>query len=95
MAEEMLTLLIVLSAVALRTLAVAPQGPWDQFNFAPQNRISRPRSIHSTQGVVDNANSLLSFPSGTASLNETGSFVVVDFGQEVAVLYRKERCLVC
>ncbi|KAF5355117.1 hypothetical protein D9756_005314 [Leucocoprinus leucothites] len=77
----MLVLLVTLSFIVLQVLAVAPKGPWDQFNFAPRNRTSRPTSIHSTQGNVRNAQALIG--SGTARLTGNGSFIVVDFGQEV------------
>lgn len=77
----MLVLFIALSLVVVGTLGLAPHGPWDQFNFAPQSRASRPTRIHSVQGNVQNANALVS--SGTTSLNGNGSFIVLDFGQEV------------
>jgi hypothetical protein len=77
----MLIRFIALLLLAIQALAVAPSGPWDQFNFAPKNRTSHPITIRSTQGNVSNAQDLLG--SGSATLTGSGSFIVVDFGQEV------------
>jgi len=77
----MLASLVALLLIALQAFSIAPKGPWDHFNFAPKNRTSRPASIHSTQGNVQNAQALIG--SGTATLAGNGSFVVIDFGQEV------------
>jgi len=78
---KMLASLVALLFIALQASSIAPKGPWDNFNFAPKSRTSRPVSIHSTQGDVQNAQALIG--SGTATLTGNGSFVVVDFGQEV------------
>ncbi|KXN92438.1 hypothetical protein AN958_07997 [Leucoagaricus sp. SymC.cos] len=77
----MLILFITLSFLALRVLAAAPAGPWDRFNFAPKSRTSRPVTIHSVQGNVLSAHDLLG--NGSATLTGNGSFIVIDFGQEV------------
>ena len=79
---EMFAPLVALLFSALQASSIAPKGPWDNFNFAPKNRTSRPARIHSTQGNVQNAQALVGF--GTATITGNGSFVVVDFGQEVA-----------
>lgn len=84
----MLTLLATLSFIALQVVALAPHGPWDKFNFAPKSRTSRPTRIHSLQGDVQNAKALVDSSMGTAVLNGNGSFVVVDFGQEVTNMYK-------
>jgi hypothetical protein len=82
----MLIFLIILSSVALHGFAAAPSGPWDQFNFAPKNRSSSPTSVRSTQGNVQNAQALIG--SGTAALTGNGSFIVLDFGQEVVIRHK-------
>jgi hypothetical protein len=81
----MLASLLNLSLIALQAFAVAPKGPWDQFNFAPNNRTNFPVTIRSTHGNVTNALNLLG--SGSATLTGNGSFLVVDFGQEVILSY--------
>ena len=73
--------LAALLFIALQAFSIAPKGPWDHFNFAPKSRTSRPTSIHSIQGNIQNAQALIG--SGTATLTGNSSFVVVDFGQEV------------
>jgi hypothetical protein len=79
----MLVSFISVALIAAGALGLAPHGPWDRFNFAPENRISLPTKVHSIQGNVKNANALVG--SGTAEFNENGSFVTLDFGQEVSV----------
>ncbi|EKM80982.1 hypothetical protein AGABI1DRAFT_37827 [Agaricus bisporus var. burnettii JB137-S8] len=77
----MLTSFIAVVLIAADAFGLAPHGPWDQFNFAPESRISRPTQIHSIQGNVQNADALIS--SGTANFNGNSSFVTLDFGLEV------------
>jgi len=73
--------LVALPFIVLQVFSIAPKGPWDHFNFAPKSRTSRPTNIHSTQGNIQNAQALIG--SGIATLTGNGSYVVVDFGQEV------------
>ncbi|EKM80757.1 hypothetical protein AGABI1DRAFT_90662 [Agaricus bisporus var. burnettii JB137-S8] len=77
----MLASFIAIALIAAEGFGLAPHGPWDQFNFAPENRISRPTRIHSIQGNVQNADALVG--SKTAEFNGNNSFVTLDFGQEV------------
>ena len=86
----MLASLVALLFIALQAFSIAPKGPWDHFNFAPKSRASRPTSIHSTQGNIQNAQALIG--SGTATFTSNGTFVVVDFGQEVTVHYGVKDC---
>ncbi|KAF9462422.1 glycoside hydrolase family 78 protein [Collybia nuda] len=65
------------------SIAVAPPGPWDAFNFAPPSRTVHPKTIHSVRGLVQNAQQLVANIEGQATLNGNGSYVVLDFGQEV------------
>ncbi|KAF5389069.1 hypothetical protein D9757_004994 [Collybiopsis confluens] len=65
----------------------APAGAWDSFNFAPSNRIFKPNAVHDTFGSVDGAQNLLGNATvagaGAATITGNGSYVVLDFGQEV------------
>lgn len=65
------------------SLALAPSGPWDTFNYAPSSRIVSPAAIHSTNGSVDGASNLVNGTTGNATLSGNGSYVVLDFGKEV------------
>ncbi|PCH42962.1 glycoside hydrolase family 78 protein [Wolfiporia cocos MD-104 SS10] len=62
-------------------ICAAPSGPWDQFNLAPGSRIVHPKAIHNLSGTVENAINLLA--NGSATLSGNGSYVTLDFGQEV------------
>lgn len=77
--------LSLLAAAIPLCLGLAPQGPWDEFNLAPASRISRPNGIYSFQGSVQDQHNLLESPktSGVATLSGKGSYIVLDFGQEV------------
>ncbi|EKM79027.1 hypothetical protein AGABI1DRAFT_40786 [Agaricus bisporus var. burnettii JB137-S8] len=77
----MLTSFIAFTLIAAGAFGLAPPGPWDRFNIAPKDRISRPTIIHSIEGNVRNADALIG--SGTATFNGNGSFVTLDFGLEV------------
>lgn len=68
--------------------AKAPAGPWDAFNFAPSTRSFVPRSVYTTVGLVTGAENLLSNSSSTegAIVTGIGSYIVLDFGQEVSTL---------
>ncbi|KAG6869116.1 hypothetical protein C0993_001681 [Termitomyces sp. T159_Od127] len=63
--------------------ARAPPGPWDRFNFAPSSRIVRPEGLHSSGGNVEAPEQLVSPHDGSATLLGNGSYIVLDFGQEV------------
>ncbi|KAG6907561.1 hypothetical protein DXG01_008443 [Tephrocybe rancida] len=63
--------------------ARAPSGPWSEFNYAPSSRIVRPKVLHSSNGRVRNPERLLASQDGSAVLDGNGSYVVLDFGQEV------------
>ncbi|KAF9444839.1 glycoside hydrolase family 78 protein [Macrolepiota fuliginosa MF-IS2] len=77
------TLFATLSFISVQVAALAPPGPWDKFNLAPKTRTSRPTSIRTVFGDVQNANALVNSSIGAATLNGNGSYVVLDFGQEV------------
>ncbi|KAF9456654.1 glycoside hydrolase family 78 protein [Collybia nuda] len=64
-------------------IAVAPPGPWDAFNFAPPTRTVLPKAIHSIHGLVQDSRQLVASNKGQAIFNGNGSYVVLDFGQEV------------
>ena len=66
------------------TLASAPSGPWDVFNYAPDSRVVRPTAIHSTSGSVRGA-SRLTTTSGKVTL-QNGTWIALDFGKEVRFL---------
>jgi hypothetical protein len=83
----MLVPFIAVAFITAEALDLAPHGPWDQFNFAPENRISHPTKVRSIHGNVKNANALVA--SGIAEFEENGSFVTLDFGQEVSVDHMK------
>lgn len=80
--QHLLFLLSSLISVRYGT-AVAPAGPWDTFNFAPSSRTVHPKTIHSTHGLVQDSSQLVVNTRGQATLNGNGSYVVLDFGQEV------------
>lgn len=73
----------VLFVIITTCTGLAPPGPWDKFNYAPSSRDVGPKAIHSTNGDVQGPSSLLK--TGTATLSGNGSYVVLDFGQEVGI----------
>ncbi|EGO04202.1 glycoside hydrolase family 78 protein [Serpula lacrymans var. lacrymans S7.3] len=67
--------------------ALAPPGPWDEFNYAPSSRSVRPAYVHEINGTVTDAQSLVqNSTNASATLSGNGSYVVLDFGQEVGGL---------
>lgn len=62
--------------------AVAPGGPWDSFNFAPDSKTLWPAAIHETHGSVKDGQELIS-NSGKATLSGEGSWIALDYGKEV------------
>jgi hypothetical protein len=74
-------------AIAAGALAVAPSGPWDDFNFAPASRTVYPAAIYGTSGDVDGAEVLIGSDSEEfATIGSKDSFVTLDFGLEVGRL---------
>src|ERR1700742_1825255 len=67
------------------TFALAPLGPWDQFNFAPESKTVYPTAIHSSHGTVQNAQRLVA-NMGSATLSGKGTWVALDYGREVRPL---------
>lgn len=63
--------------------ARAPSGPWDAFNYAPSSRTVHPKAVRSVHGSVQNSAQLVASRRGHATLTGNGSYVVLDFGQEV------------
>lgn len=70
------------SWLASSVLGLAPNGPWDAFNFAPKSKTVYPAAIHSLTGSVQNAQRLV-LNAGTATLTGKGSWVALDYGVEV------------
>jgi Bacterial alpha-L-rhamnosidase 6 hairpin glycosidase domain len=68
-------LLGAVAAVAPSARAVAPPGPWDQYNLAPASRTVEPTGTYRTGGAVSTAD-------GVTSLGP-GAYVTYDFGKEV------------
>lgn len=79
-----LTLCLLLLSCTL-VLATAPRGPWDAFNFAPESRTVRPRSLKRVVGSVQGPKNLLT-NNGVATLSGNQSYVTLDFGIEVSVI---------
>ncbi|KAG6820732.1 hypothetical protein H0H93_012378 [Arthromyces matolae] len=61
----------------------APSGPWDEFNYAPTNRIVGPKRVYSVGGTVHSPEQLVPPLDGPATIGGSGSYIVLDFGQEV------------
>ncbi|KAJ7061482.1 Six-hairpin glycosidase [Mycena amicta] len=77
--------LFVIISLVSSGLCLAPAGPWDAFNYAPNSKTVYPASIHSTVGTVTNANELVD-NAGSATLSGNGSWLTLDFGKEVGGL---------
>ncbi|KAF7314962.1 Six-hairpin glycosidase [Mycena indigotica] len=78
-------LTFALISFAESVVCLAPSGPWDAFNYAPNSRVVYPASIHSTVGAVTGADALLD-NTGSATLSGNGSWLTLDFGKEVGGL---------
>ncbi|KAJ7754088.1 glycoside hydrolase family 78 protein [Mycena metata] len=63
--------------------ALAPQGPWDAFNYSPASKTVRPVSVHIISGDVRGAQGLVQNSSAQATLSGNSSYVVLDWGKEV------------
>ncbi|KAL0952961.1 hypothetical protein HGRIS_007172 [Hohenbuehelia grisea] len=80
-----ISLLAILLLFGLSTYAVAPAGPWDAFNFAPNSKAVYPTAIRQVNGTVQSSQALVA-NSGSATLVGRGSWVALDFGVEVGGL---------
>lgn len=84
--NPLLTFLFIVGNSA-SALALAPSGPWDNFNYAPTSRTVYPTAIYRTVGDVSNAEVLLDVdaaPEGSfATVSGEDSYVSLDFGIEV------------
>ncbi|KAK6987718.1 Six-hairpin glycosidase [Favolaschia claudopus] len=67
------------------SLALAPAGPWDAFNYAPKSKTVYPAAIREVEGAVTNSELLVN-NLGSATLEAEGSWVALDFGVEVGGL---------
>ncbi|KAF7292156.1 Glycoside hydrolase family 78 protein [Mycena indigotica] len=74
--------LLLLTHTAL-CVALAPQGPWDAFNFAPASKTVRPVSVRAVHGTVQGAEGLVTGSSSKAVFTANNSYVVLDWGKEV------------
>jgi hypothetical protein len=92
MLTGLLSLLLVVNAVA----GLAPSGPWDDFNYAPASRLVYPKNVYKTNGEVANAEGLVgdSNVGDYATIAGEDSFIALDFGLEVRVLYTNYSLLV-
>ena len=68
---SMLIIFFFILSILTLSVAVAPKGPWDSFNYAPQSRTVRPRSVRESFGSVRGAQKLAS-ENGVATLKGTG-----------------------
>ncbi|KAJ7888543.1 glycoside hydrolase family 78 protein [Mycena olivaceomarginata] len=63
--------------------ALAPNGPWDAFNYAPESRVVKPVSVRTVSGTVEGADGLVQDSSAQATFTGDSSYVVLDWGKEV------------
>ncbi|KAJ7328778.1 glycoside hydrolase family 78 protein [Mycena albidolilacea] len=63
--------------------ALAPNGPWDAFNYAPESKVVKPVSVRTVSGTVEGADSLVQDSSAQATFTGDSSYVVLDWGKEV------------
>ncbi|KAF8914645.1 Six-hairpin glycosidase [Mucidula mucida] len=81
----MLSLLTV-AALVSQCKALAPLGPWDTFNYAPDSRTVYPTAIYTVHGDVSAPENLIGDgTSGSATLSAY-SWIALDFGVEVGGL---------
>ncbi len=62
-------------------LAVAPGGPWDRFNYAPESKTIYPQDVYKIVGSVSGGSKLVG-NIGSATLSPK-SWIALDFGIEV------------
>ncbi|KAJ7242348.1 glycoside hydrolase family 78 protein [Mycena haematopus] len=63
--------------------ALAPNGPWDAFNYAPESKVVRPVSVRNVSGTVEGADGLVQESDAQATFIGNSSYVVLDWGKEV------------
>ncbi|KAH7099674.1 Six-hairpin glycosidase [Auriculariales sp. MPI-PUGE-AT-0066] len=63
-------------------VALAPAGPWDEFNYAPASRTVWPKSVFKTEGSVTGPEQLVG-NAGAATFAANGAYVSLDFGLEI------------
>ncbi|KZT00384.1 glycoside hydrolase family 78 protein [Laetiporus sulphureus 93-53] len=80
----MLSLLCFAQWLVAAVFSVAPSGSWDTFNLSPRSKTVYPRFVHNVSGAISNAEGLVS--NGPATFSGSGSYVTLDFGQEVGGL---------
>lgn len=73
-------------------VGLAPQGRWDNFNFAPKSKTVYPAAIHSSEGSLQNAQQLVE-NKGSAILTGQGSWVALDYGMEVRLSFHSQSVL--
>jgi hypothetical protein len=72
-----------LLALSTSCAAVAPSGPWDNFNIAPASKTLWPTAVKEIHGSVTNADNLVGQTSTSAATLQGESWVALDFGKEV------------
>ena len=82
-ARMMLFLLCFAQRLVAAAFCMAPSGPWDAFNLSPKSKTVYPLSLHNVSGAISNAEGLVS--NGSATFSGSGSYVTLDFSQEVSV----------
>ncbi|KAF8198162.1 glycoside hydrolase family 78 protein [Mycena galopus ATCC 62051] len=63
--------------------ALAPSGPWDTFNYAPESKVVKPVSVRTVSGTVDGAEGLVQDSASQATFVGDSSYIVLDWGKEV------------
>ncbi|KAG7443761.1 Six-hairpin glycosidase [Guyanagaster necrorhizus] len=76
----MLLYLLLLPAA----IALAPDGPWDSFNYAPKSKTVYPQAVYKSVGTVSGSGKLVG-NMGSATLSPS-SWIALDFGIEVGGL---------
>jgi hypothetical protein len=66
--------------------ALAPNGPWDAFNYAPESKVVKPVSVRTVSGTVEGADGLVQDSNAQATFTGDSSYVVLDWGKEVRIL---------
>ncbi|KAK7039312.1 glycoside hydrolase family 78 protein [Favolaschia claudopus] len=79
----MLRALSFVICTAALSAALAPPGPWDSFNYAPDSKIVKPVTVRTVSGTVQGANGLVENSEAQATFSGDGSYVVLDWGKEV------------
>ncbi|KAJ6532653.1 Six-hairpin glycosidase [Mycena capillaripes] len=74
-----------ISLLAGPVLGLAPNGPWDAFNYAPTSKTVYPAAIREVEGTATNSERLVN-NGGSATLTGKGTWLTLDFGVEVGGL---------